>query len=510
MSLSKRVGSRPIEMVVVCVLAASSTRAAASPLFDLTGDTSGMGGLQARGVPGSSAAAYFDPALLTEGASGFDLGFLLLTQQIEVALDGRPGTEFAVPDDISSAGHADFSRFDNYPVPTNDLQFGREPDDLGEGFVARPRQAAGTGRETFAFGCLGLSLKTWQDRLALGLHARIPISEFTRLVAFYVDEREQYFSNSLHPELYGDRLTAPSIAFGVGFRVLEGLSLGVGTTLSLSAGAVAPTYVVDTGDLSKILVDLDTSVDVSLAPHFGLSYLLKDRLRLSATAHAPRRVQFDIDFTFLLANGVEQTSGIHFLLDYSPWQFAAAASFDFVRAGEQTLSVVTSAAYAAWSTYRDRHGQAPGDAYPWADTLSPAVGVRYRYASFSALLDGAYAPSPVPPQTGRTNYVDGDRLSTSVGAELGFPVFGSELHAGLSLQAHRLLPRHQAKLPTPTSDTGANLAPELVKDEVPDDAQVSGEPVDGAEGLQTNNPGWPGFGSEGWLLGAGAYARVTL
>ena len=25
----------------------------------------------------------------------------------------------------------------------------------------------------------------------------------------------------------------------------------------------------------------------------------------------------------------------------------------------------------------------------------------------------------------------------------------------------------------------------------------------GAQGLQTNNPGWPGFGSQGWLLGGG-------
>ena len=40
-------------------------------------------------------------------------------------------------------------------------------------------------------------------------------------------------------------------------------------------------------------------------------------------------------------------------------------------------------------------------------------------------------------------------------------------------------------------------------DEVPDDAVDGqlGDPIAGRDGLQTNNPGFPGFGSEGWLLG---------
>jgi hypothetical protein len=81
---------------------------------------------------------------------------------------------------------------------------------------------------------------------------------------------------------------------------------------------------------------------------------------------------------------------------------------------------------------------------------------------------------------------------------------------GLQAQAHRLLSRHQNKLPTPTRADGENVTPDLVKDEVPDDAQVSGEPFEGAEGLQTNNPGWPGFASEGWVFASSLYLRVAL
>ncbi|HMJ14744.1 MAG TPA: hypothetical protein VK524_25205, partial [Polyangiaceae bacterium] len=64
--------------------------------------------------------------------------------------------------------------------------------------------------------------------------------------------------------------------------------------------------------------------------------------------------------------------------------------------------------------------------------------------------------------------------------------------------------------PTPTSSDGQNLAPELVTDELPDDAQVGGDPVAGAQGLQTNNPGWPGFESEGWVVASSLYFRVSI
>ncbi|MET0287092.1 MAG: hypothetical protein ABW352_21590 [Polyangiales bacterium] len=31
----------------------------------------------------------------------------------------------------------------------------------------------------------------------------------------------------------------------------------------------------------------------------------------------------------------------------------------------------------------------------------------------------------------------------------------------------------------------------------------SGRPVEGREGLQTNNPGWPGYSSSGWVSAGG-------
>ena len=500
-------------LLIVCALFLWANRAEASPLFDLTGDTHGTGGLQARVVPSGSAAAYFNPALLADSPASLQVGFMLLSQQIAIALDGRPSSRYDVPRGVVNATRgqaAGFVAF-NKPFPTQDLEKGRESDGLMPAFKARPRQKAGTGHDTITYLGFGLVVKFLDDVLALGIHALLPIGDFTRIVAFYNDEREQYFSNSLHPEMYGDRMIAPSLAFGAGLKITKGLSLGIGATLNLKADAVAPAFVSDTGNLSKVLIDMNTSVNVSLAPHFGISYtLLDERLRLSATAHAPRQMGFATGFGFGLPSGVEQASGVPFVLNYTPWQLGVGAAFDLIHAPDHVLTAVGSVLYATWSTYIDRHGDTPSPVYAWGDTLSPSLGLRYRISAVSLLADGSYVPTPVPQQTGRTNYVDNHRISGSLGGEVEFKLFGIGARAGLQAQVHHLLPRRQTKLPTPTDPDGEVVAPERVLDEVPDDALSGRMPLEGARGLQTNNPGFPGFESDGWVVVAGLYLRLSI
>ena len=52
----------------------------------------------------------------------------------------------------------------------------------------------------------------------------------------------------------------------------------------------------------------------------------------------------------------------------------------------------------------------------------------------------------------------------------------------------------------------------LLVDEVPDGSVFSttGKNVPGSAGLQTNNPGWPGFSSAGWVWGGGITVEVPL
>jgi long-subunit fatty acid transport protein len=169
---------------------------------------------------------------------------------------------------------------------------------------------------------------------------------------------------------------------------------------------------------------------------------------------------------------------------------------------ERTVTVAASATYALWSRYLDRHGDSPGRygaAFLWKDTVSPTVGVRHEASGLREHLDVTYQPSPVPLQVGRSNYVDNDRVGVALGADYTFTAFGVKLRPGASLQAHRLVRRYQKK------------DDRLIADEVPDDAidATTKQPIAGSTGLQTNNPGWPGFASVGWIYG-GAVSIALL
>jgi len=494
--------------LVVCAVAWVRP-ASASPLLETVGGVGGQGGFNGRTVEGGAASTYYNPALLTDAKTELSLGVFILSEQIGISLAGRPGTQYAVPVGIENATYANGVPWSAYPIPTTWLQNGRPATPTSPALPARPRQGDGSGHDLFAYQMIGLVTKLFHDRLALGGYAVIPYSKFTGADAFYSDEREQYFTNSLHPELYGDRLVATSIAFGGGLKVTDQLSVGLGFTLNLTTEAFTPTYVSNTGELQNILVDSDVKVLVSLSPHVGVSYKPLPRLRLTATAHAPEKLQIDTDFTFLLANGVEEQAGVDFTHDYMPWQLAAGASYDLVTTSTDTITIAATFIYGQWSTYVDRHSEAPIAAYGWYDTLTPVVGARVQHGDVRVFLDSEYQPSPVPLQTGRTNYVDNDRLGFDGGADCAFSLWGSDFRVGAQLQVQRLIPRYQTKLPTPPSADGLDHYPALVADEVPDNSILDGRPLAGAQGLQTNNPGWPGFGSQGWLVGGGLNLAVT-
>jgi long-chain fatty acid transport protein len=488
---------------LLAAAAAVERHALASPLFEIAGGVGGQGGFNGRTVEGGASSAYYNPALLTDAETGISAGFFVLSEQIGISLAGRPGTQYAVPVGVDNATYANGAPWSSYPIPTAWLQNGRPATATTPALAPRPRQGAGDGQQVFSYQMLGLVTKLFHDRLALGAYAVIPYSKFTGADAFYSDEREQYFTNSLHPELYGDRLVATSIAFAGGVKVTDDLSIGVGFSLNMTTDAVTPTYVSNTGELQNILVDSDVKVLVSLTPHVGVSYKPTSRLRLTATAHAPEKLQIDTDFTFLLANGVQETAGVDFTHDYMPWQFGAGASYDILTTRSDAITVAATLIYGQWSTYLDRHSEAPIAAYGWYDTLTPVVGARVQHGDVAMFLDSEYQPSPVPLQTGRTNYVDNNRLGFDGGAQCAFTLWGSDFRIGAQMELQRLLPRYQTKLATPPEADGLDHYPALVADEVPNNSILNGQPLAGAQGLQTNNPGWPGFGSQGWLVGGG-------
>ena len=504
-----RPATRALRIVVSAALGGAllCRVASASPVFELTGGVQGQGGFNARTVESGAASAYFNPAFLPDVEAGFEIGVFVLADEIGIRGAARPlGADIPV----AAAG----AQFPNDPLPHNGIPTQWLERGSQEPLIAaRPRQAGGSGHNLRGYQVIGLVHKFFEGRLGIGVYGMIPYGTFTTASAFYSDEREQYFSNSLHSELYADRLTATSLAFATGLKLTDALSIGLSATLALQATAGSPVYLKSIGAFQNILLDSNVAVNMALSPHFGAVYRLTERWNASATVHTPQMFEVDAKFKFLVVtgenNGVEEGASISFTHDYLPWKISAGSSYDVVRTKETRVAVVGTALYARWSDYVDRHSQRPTGSYAWYDTLGGSAGVRYEQGPLRGRIDAAFEPTPVPDQTGRTNYVDNDRLGAALGFDYAFQFLGGKLRAGAGVQVHRLLPRRTHKIAA--YSTGMTR-PDLVIDEVPDDATAGIDPVTGIarplagrEGLQTNNPGWPGFFSAGWILGGSCH-----
>lgn len=516
-----RLGAAEVRRIALLLGAASlallpSRLAHAGQLFEVSGDQLGMGGLTNASPAPQPLLLIFNPALLPFADPGVELGLFFLNDRISIDVDARsPAAD--IPENVNRYGNPDGSpRLSLVPLPTKWLNEGIHEESISRS--PRPRQGEYSDNNTSTYSVIGLVSRVYSDRVAMGLYAAIPLGGFTEASSFYNDEREQFFSNSLYPELYAGRLDEAELAFGLGGRVLERLSLGVSFTLSLKNNAVTPVYVSDAARLGNVLIDADIKVNTAVSPHFGVVFDASRRLRLTATLHTVQSMEVKTDFSYTLNSGTEQGSNLVFTYGYYPWSVALGASFILIEPPEGSpqshkLSLVGTALLSYWNEYRDRHNERAVQDYAWSNVVTPSLGVRYSYASWNSFFDLTYAPSPAPKQTGRTNYVDNDRMGMNGGLEYAFALIGAPLRAGAQVQLHRLLPRHQNKLNPLSRENQGKNPNSLVIDEVPDNAidiGADGAPAKGSAGLQTNNPGWPGFGSEGWLLGGGVYMALLF
>lgn len=490
-----------------CVLLAPQV-VCASPALDLIGAVGGNGGVQAEVSGPSAASTYFNPAFLTEAPDDLTVGYVVYSEQISVFLDGRNGGD--VP--LSVAGrnieYPNGTPIPNDSVPTQWLAHGCPAGTTPgtcppPGFPARPRQSHPASGVTRSYVAVGIVRHLLQKHLSLGFYALLPIGSFTAAREFFPDERQALFTDSLYPELYGDRMQALSLTFGAGVKIVRSFSLGAGVSLGVANTAQSSSYVRDSSNYNLLLINNDVATSVTATPTFGARWQPAQWLNLGLAAHAPEKFAINTNIGAALPNGATSSAVHNDVFDYLPWRISFGAQADVVRHRDQSLAVVASANYGFWSTYKDRHGQAPtvyGKDLAWSNTLGGALGIRFRQGHFRDFVDFVYQPSPVPQQIGRSNYVDNDRVGMRVGGNLKLKLGSAKFVVGLQLFGDRLVARHNQK------DNSR------IVDELPDNAVFTStrEPVPGAQGLQTNNPGWPGFGSKGWLYGGGLTLALPL
>lgn len=466
----------------------------ANPALETLGGLGTSHPFTARLMGTGAETAYFNPALLPYVDEGFSIGFFLLSDQLDVSLAPRPaGAD--VTDAIYKAWQKDAEGVQHplsfRPLPTATLG---ERDSRDEGKMR-------------SYINVGFVKRIIKERCVVGLMAVLPTSTFQEQTSRFADEREQFFSNGLAHELYGDRLGMMTVTLGFGGVITDWLSWGAGFTLGLSTTTVNPVYVPDAANQREILITTDTGVDTTFAPHFSVTVTPSDRVRLAATLHTAsksetrgtNRLKF---WNYKYEEGEDAiVQTFKFVNGYEPLTIGSGASLRFPNADGSAWAVGTELRWRAWSDYVDRSGKHPDVA--WSDTVSASLGGRYESAGTSVHVDLGWTPSPVPNQGGAENYVDEDRIGVSAGLETDLDLLGVKLRGAIGLQVHRLIPRQTKK-----SDTAAFP----VRDEFPDDAfdVFTGESFPDAVGLQTNNPGWPGWSSSGWLLGAGVSVKVGL
>lgn len=504
-SRAARLGLRVGALFLVCCWGVLLGTAHASPAFELVGSALGEGGLAARASGADAASTYFNPARLSRASNAVQLGWFVLNDGIDLTLYAR-SIQYDVPTSALNEFEGEFPA-----LPTAWIEDGCDPAQGGRcasRLSPRPRQAAGSSGNVHVYQVFGLVQRVVERWLTLGVYGMVPYDAFMQGRSFYSDEREQYFSNSLHPERYSDRLTAMALAFGASTQLLRWLSLGVGVTLSLTNTADATTYVGNSAMIAETL-RLDTNIQVStgVAPNVGVMLTPLAGLDISLTAHSPQRMEIVTGFATFLPNGDLQRAERTAVLAWEPWMLALGVQYDFLRAPAHRLGVVASASDEVWSQYRDRQGERPLQGYEWSNVLQVSGGLRYVYKErLKSYLDAAYAPSPVPLQTGRTNYVDNDRFAFAAGVsyQLDIPGTASKLRLGAQGQIHLLPIRRQTKIDPTAPPYAGDRYSQLVQDEWVDGAVNSrGEEIEASYGLQTNNPGWPGFSSKGMIIGAG-------
>lgn len=335
--------------------------------------------------------------------------------------------------------------------------------------------------------------------LRVGAAVSVPLTYIANADIRYADEREQYFTNKLYYQLLNRRAIRPSFLAGVAFRPIKWLSFGA--TVNVFGNIVANTkmFIPDAAQLNEVKMTMDVKmkydaaviVGIQIDPvdWFGFGISFRDRswfgaglvnnLQLNTGAGSKEVQEFNYGFSF------------------SPRTLSAGARFDV---GSFTISA--DAGWMRWSefkpetdllVYNDETGEDETSySSGFDDTYFVRAGIEYRATKWMDVRAGAgWQPSPVPEQTGRTNFVDNDKVEASVGLSFYLPWV-----KGLSVDVHAqfitLLKRTHVKDES------------LLLDEFPEATDIkTGEVIEESKGLQTNNPGWPRYSSSGYIGSAG-------
>jgi hypothetical protein len=281
-----------------------------------------------------------------------------------------------------------------------------------------------------------------------------------------------------------DRLSG---AFAVGVNAFKGCSIGAGFafTPSLAEPALISYQAGRAPDVNgNVEVRIDTTLDTSVSPFFGLRVQPEDWLGLSIVYRAPQISRASGQQTTSAA-GLTAKGPFNFYQMWDPPTLVFGSAFGFSKHVSLSLDVT----WREWSEFHDGFDHPLPAPIAFHDTVNVSSGVEITASNGLALRAGvSFEPSPIPEQVGVTNYLGGNALVGALGFGLDFRriarlPFAVDANVGVRAETVQSATKDPAELP----DTNASL-----------------------DGKQIDNMGFPGFRSQALLLQGGLTATVFI
>jgi hypothetical protein len=351
-------------------------------------------------------------------------------------------------------------------------------------------------------------LKKGQHKISLGILLLIPIKTVENQTPRFSDERAQYFDNSLFFAKWGNYFDGLSSSFALSWKYGQILGLGVGTVMLNEAQAKSEVFLSDATYQGTSYTLPSVKVVNRFSPYFSASGILlndlekKYQLKWGANLYLPESSTVDGNGKVKIwgfqyeegQNALTQSFSQHYR--YLPYRLQFSLALQMEKMG--FYSIIQR---SFWSSRIDEQGENSG----WTDQWEGTWGGYYQgkinlwdqgYATKIG-LDLRWRPSPVKPQIGRRNDIDPSALAFALAYQLKIKDW---LSIQISGQWHWLMSTSVKKNP---------YAQNPVQDEVPDTAvALDQSAINNRLGLQTNNPGFPGYRAGGTVLVLGLFANL--
>ncbi len=423
---------------------------------------------------------FYNPGRMGFVKNSFGVNLLFSFDNVNIKLKKRP-TGYDVPENVYNALpiDPDATGMKVRYMPTSEL------------LQARGDTTDDPNNYTLAGGIVHDFGLWW---FKAGVAFSIPLQSLTTADFHYVDEREQFFSNRLHFQLLNRKARRPTAMAGLAFRPLDWF--GFGATINVFGNMDVKTrmFIPDALDQENIHFLMDAEIKYDAAVTVGVQFEPTDWMGIGLSFRDRSWFDVGVDnklqfWNFEIYEGEPITKqSFDYSFSFSPRVLSGGLRFDV---GDWSIS--SDAAWYMWSEFRPEFYEGSNDGFN--DTYIVRIGTCYSPLDWlDVSFGGGWIPSPVPNQDGRTNYVDNDKVELALGSNFNLPWV-----EGLSVDFHTqfqiLLEREQKK-----SDTASNS----IVDEFPDARDIkTDEPLVESAGLQTNNPGFPGYTSSGFVGSVG-------